>query len=368
MGCLAASMAKHAELGLVHLSHPGESVAADDTWRWRRELPYVGSPPSQGRAAHRMRLLWRWRSSPLLAAKHWHPDLPGVLAEARRSFAPDVALVELVQMAQYLPYLRGVPTVLTDHEAGIPANQATGLGRWADHRDRRLWMRHLRDVTASANLLQALTEDDASALATQLGRPVEVRAPALSLPREVVAPASAGRRALFLGDFRHEPNRVAAARLVRAVLPELRRSCADAELWLAGGHEDPIRHLENHPGVRVCGFVPDLTELFAQVRLVLAPLWSGSGFRVKTATALAYGLPVVTNALGARGLPAPPPACTVAESDAELAAAAAVLLENADLAARAGRAARAWAIEHLDPEVVAARQLERLARLLANRT
>ena len=52
---------------------------------------------------------------------------------------------------------------------------------------------------------------------------------------------------------------------------------------------------------------------------------------------------VVTNALGARGSAAPPPARVVAESDAELAAAALRFLGDAELSRRAGDLAHAWA-------------------------
>lgn len=367
VGCLAAAMAKHADVGLVHLSHPGETAPGDACWSWRRELPYLGAPPPQARLAHRLKLLWRWRRDPLLAAKHWHPAMPTLLADARREFAPDVLMVEMAQMAQYLPFVPGVPTVLTDHEAGVPANHATGLGAAADRRDRRMWQAHLRRMAGFADVVQALTREDADALTAVLGRPVEVRPPALTLPATVCRPETAPRRALFLGDFRHQPNRDAVARIVAEVLPALRRRCPDAELWIAGGNEAPIRHLAAAPAVRVCGFVPDLAALLAETRVVLAPLWTGAGFRVKAATALAHGIPVVTNALGARGLTAPAPACAIAETAEDLAAACARLLDDTTLAADAGRTARTWAERHLDPAHVAGLQLERLRVLLATR-
>lgn len=368
VGSLAAAMAREAELGLVHLCHPGEAEPTGGIWQWRRSAPYLGAPPERGRRIHQGKLLWRWlRGEPLLMAKHWQPTLPTLLHDASRDFAPDVVLVEMVQMARYVPFLAGQPVVLTDHEAGVPANQATGLGAAADRRDKRLWLSLLPAAARRASLVQALTAEDAATLATLLGRDVEVRPPALALPDRAVHAEHAARRALFLGDFRHAPNRDAAIRIVTEVLPALRRRCADAELWLAGGHDESIRHLGAHPGVHLCGFVPDLERLLGEVRLLLAPLWSGAGFRVKAATALAHGLPVVTNALGARGLPAPPPACTIAESAEDLAAAAARLLDDAELAGAAGRSGRDWALQNLSPEAVAQRQLERLQRLLAER-
>ena len=155
--------------------------------------------------------------------------------------------------------------------------------------------------------------------------------------------------------------------LARRVLPFIRAAMPDAELWLAGGHEQSIEPLRDLPGVRVLGFVPDLRELLAQVRLVLAPLWSGGGFRVKNATALAHGVPVVSNALGSRGCRAPSPAVTIAEDDEGLAQGALELLRSPELAARGGELARRWARDELSPDSVAEQQLHRIDELLRSR-
>jgi glycosyltransferase involved in cell wall biosynthesis len=149
------------------------------------------------------------------------------------------------------------------------------------------------------------------------------------------------------------------------VLPAIRAALPAAELWLAGANGDRIAHLAALPGVRCLGYQADLAALFAQVRLLLAPVYSGGGFRMKALTALAHGLPVVTNALGARGCDAPGEFRMVAESPAELAAAALVWLRDGAAAARAGAAAHAWVRTNVSAGAVAASQLERVRELLA---
>ena len=115
----------------------------------------------------------------------------------------------------------------------------------------------------------------------------------------------------------------------------------------------------------VAGYVEDLYALLSQTRLLLAPQWSGAGFRVKNAQSLLHGLPVVTNALGARGSRAPAPACAVAESTEALAAATCELLGSAETARAAGELGQRWAAERFSVDAVADLQLERLQRLLA---
>ncbi|MBM4061459.1 MAG: glycosyltransferase [Planctomycetes bacterium] len=366
LAAVASALARQAEVGLVALVSKAEQQllqAPRIPWRFLGTLPRREPPRDHGRLRHRLRMLWLWTRLPLVAAKHWEPAMVPLLARARAEFRPDAVLVELAQMAQYLPFLQGLPTVLTDHEAGCPANTSTGLGPLCDRRDARLWSRYVQRFYPRASLVQAVTAEDAATLAGQLGRLVAVREPTLAVPDEPVAPGLAPARALFLGDYRHGPNPEAAQMLVREVLPRLQARIPDAELWLAGPNQERIGFLAGTPGVRLLGFVPDLHGLFAQVRLLLAPLFSGGGFRVKALAALAHGLPVVTNRLGARGCSAGPPACTVAEGADALAAAALDLLRSPERAAQAGAGGFAWAGANLTGEAVAARQLSRIRAL-----
>ncbi|MCA8965039.1 MAG: glycosyltransferase [Planctomycetes bacterium] len=369
LSALAAALARQAEIGLCALLHPEEELSLQHhpaPWSWHGSAPLPQRPLRAGRRRHQLRMLWRWRRMPLGAAKHWQPELVPLLQRALREFRPDVVCVEMAQMAQYLPFLRQVPTVLTDHEAGCPANTTTGLGRWGDARDRRLWRRFVHRFYPLATHVQAVTSEDAAALSALLHRPVGSRGPAFAVPDRPVAPGAAPPRALFLGDYRHGPNPEAARVLARQVLPRLRARHAQAELWLAGPNQDPaLADLRDVPGLRLVGFAPDLAALFAQVRVMLAPLFSGGGFRVKSLAALAHGLPVVTNALGARGCTAAPPARVVVEGADALAAAALELLESPQAARAAGEAAYAWARANLADQAVANQQLQMLRTLLA---
>lgn len=367
LATLARALAHHVTLGLVAFATSPEAStpAIGAPWNWQRTLRRIDRPAGARLHVHRLRMLWHWRHLPLVAAKYWHPGMPRILDQALLEFRPDVVLVELAQMAQYLPFLRRVPTILTDHEGGCAANTCTGLGPLGDRRDTRLWRDYVHRFYPLASLLQTVTTEDAAILRQILGREVLVRPPTFEVPATPAAPGEAPPRALFLGDYNHGPNPEAAAMLVREVLPLLRAADPAAELWLAGPNQERVQSLANAPGVRLLGFVPDLRSLFGQVRLLLAPLLSGSGFRMKSLAALAHGIPVVTNALGARGCSAGQPARTVVEGPRALADAAIELLLSPDKAARAGQAAFTWAKSNLGPDAVAMSQIERARDLLA---
>ena len=368
LASLVDGLARRAELGLVSLTlHAGQPAAPAVPWAWLGLAAREDRPDGVARPSDRVRMLWRWRRSPLVAAKHASRRLEVLVRQAVTEWRPDAALVEMAQMAQYLPALRGVPTVFTDHEAGCPANTHTGLGRLGDARDRRLWHRYVQRFYSQADVLQALTAEDASSLSSQLARPVLVRPPTVVVPAEPVHPELAPGRALFLGDYQHAPNPEAAARLAHEVVPLVRRQQPDFVLRLAGAHSERVRALGELPGVEVVGFVPDLHALLASVRFVLSPVYSGDGVRMKNLVALAHGVPVVTNRLGARGNEAPPLACRLAETAPELAQQCLRLLCDPATAGTAGRSAHVWAKQHLDADAVAAHQLERITELLAQR-
>jgi glycosyltransferase involved in cell wall biosynthesis len=366
LGALAEALAAQCELGVLCLGTKAEL----ERLPFRSRLPWALAVPPRLRPTGAMRLvhqgvmLWRWRHLPLVAAKHWQRNFAAALTNARAQFRPDVILLELAQLAQYLPQLVGTPTVFTDHEAGCPANTRTGLGDRGDQRDRRLWHRYVHRHYPLASLLQALTSEDAAQLATQLDREVLVRPPVVAVPGHAAAPAQAPPRALFLGDYRHAPNVAAARRLALELLPHLRAGCPAAELWLAGPNDAPLQDLDGRPGLRRLGFQPDLAALLGSVRLLLAPVDLGGGFRVKLLTALAHGVPVVTNRLGARGLDAPAAARRVAEDDAGLAEAALGWLRDAAAAGTAGAIAHAWARAQVSADAVAQLQLARCRELL----
>ena len=301
----------------------------------------------------------KWRSTALVGA------LRGEIQRCR----PDAVLVEMTLMGQYLDACGAVPTVLTDHEAATPVPAGVlpfGIGAGSE---RRHWQRYLDAILSRADLLQALNEDDAETLRRRCGRAVAVRPPAVPVPPARVEPEHAPRRLLFLGDYSHPPNREAAIHLASEILPRVRRSSPDASLVLAGDHAPAtVLALAEIPGVEVAGLVPDLAALLGSGRALVAPLFSGGDSRIKVMTALAHGLPVVANALAARGIDAPPPALTLAESPAQFAERCAGLLTHDDSARAASVAARGWAERNISADHAAAVQLAAIEELLRRRS
>lgn len=135
----------------------------------------------------------------------------------------------------------------------------------------------------------------------------EVDASQLVLLRWIVRPQPpsrgfAERRDIcFVGNFRHSPNIDGVRWFVAEVLPRVRAHLPNLRLHLAGSDMPPaIRDLASD-SVEPLGWVADLPALFETVRLSVAPLRFGAGFKGKVATSLAQGLPVVGSSISLEG-------------------------------------------------------------------
>ena len=142
----------------------------------------------------------------------------------------------------------------------------------------------------------------------------------------------------LIGTAAWPPTAAAARRLVRDVWPIVRRAAPGARLVVAGRGMRGL--LGDADGVEVVGSVASAAEFVAGLGLLLFPLARGSGMKVKTLESLASGVPVVTTPAGAEGVEGGD-GVVEAETDAELAAAAAAILRDEGERRERGAAARA---------------------------
>ncbi len=143
-------------------------------------------------------------------------------------------------------------------------------------------------------------------------------------------PARAGREILFVAGFGHPPNVDAACWFAQEVLPTIALRVPDVRLTLVGSHPNAkVRALAN-AHVAVIGAVSDdeLAEHYAAARVAVVPLRVGAGVKLKVVEALAEGLPLVTTAVGAQGLPGLEQVASIADDPAAFADAVCSLLAD----------------------------------------
>jgi len=270
---------------------------------------------------------------------------------------PDVIQFEYHVMGQYVTVLGSAthPTVLRQLEpgtvaAGDQAREQSGARRLVHLSERPRWRRYERRLLGQVSAVVALTLRDVESMRELAPDARIVRIPlGTEIPSRAADPLG-GRppSLLFIGNFVHPPNVTAATRLANNILPLVRAVVPDAELTIVGPAPPATLRGRASEGIVASGEVPDLYPLFDAASVVVAPLHSGGGMRVKVAEALAAGKAVVASALAAEGLAVTSgDQLLLAESDQQVASACVGLLRDPQARAALARRARAWAEHHL---------------------
>ena len=103
----------------------------------------------------------------------------------------------------------------------------------------------------------------------------------------------------FIGSD-NQINQHAIAWFLKQVWPGVVERVPDACLIIAGAVSG---HAPSAPRVRALGQLPDLASFYRQCHFAINPVQAGTGLKIKTVEALAYGRCVLTTTVGAEGLP-----------------------------------------------------------------
>ncbi len=161
---------------------------------------------------------------------------------------------------------------------------------------------------------------------------------------------------LFLGSFRHIPNREALEWFIHHVWPRIVDARPSTKLVIIGSDPPPRHSLPEVGHVEMIGFVEDVRDALARYAVFICPILTGSGVRVKLLEAFAAGIPVVSTTVGAEGLARfDGDTCALADDPAEFAAKTVALLGDGDRAAELARKARQHVVAEWDMATITAK-------------
>ena len=289
----------------------------------------------------------------------------------------DVLQLEYTPMAQYRGEYRRIATALFEHDVYFQS-----IGRGLRHMtgvqgEMKARVEYLRALRYELGVLSAFDQ-------------VQVCTPAnrdylLSFRPELAARMRAGLRAgidsgryqfrprgrepmtmLFLGSWRHDPNRVAVDWFVRQVLPLILAEEPGAKLVIAGSDPPPEHTYADHAAhMQMLGYVEDVREALGRYAIFVCPILSGSGVRVKLLEAFAAGIPVVSTKVGAEGLAVEDgDCCALADDAGEFAARVIALLRDPERAARMAERARVEVEAQWDMTAITRRLVESYRELV----
>lgn len=104
---------------------------------------------------------------------------------------------------------------------------------------------------------------------------------------------------VMVGDFRNEANIASIKWIAQRIIPLLPN---EIKLYLIGHIPDYLLTMIKSNQIKALGYVDDLFRTVLSTEVYFAPLAFGTGIKTKIIEAMAMGMPVVTNSIGAEGL------------------------------------------------------------------
>lgn len=240
---------------------------------------------------------------------YWHESAQERLDDllGRESF--DIVQIEFSQMAAYRT--NGTARRVLDlHNIEYDvlrqaAANSTGAKRIFNRWEWRKLRNEEEQAWRDADLCLATSEPDAARVRESIGKDCLVIPNGVDdtfferQPMDVAEPGSI----VFTGAIRYQPNADAVTYFVRRVWPLIRDLEPNATFNIVGADPpDEVVRLGELSGVRVSGSVDDVRPWLRSASVVVVPLLSGGGTRLKILEAFSSGRPVVSTTVGASGL------------------------------------------------------------------
>jgi len=253
----------------------------------------------------RSKLCLLTRMRPVVASLCYSPEMQMALQDLLDKVQPDAVFIQFPQMAQYVAVCHSVATVMDVQDAfSVSAYRNYMAARgWVKKSMALLawlaWINYETHWYPRFSVTAALTSQDATGLeifAPGLGATVSTAA--VSVPALGRTPPAAKTMA-FIGSYAHLPNVAAVLFFVHKVLPQVLAEVPDAVFLVAGKGVTAQMQALAGPHVQFVGMVPDAHAFLGSAAVVVVPLLSGGGIKIKTLEAMAAGCPIVSTSIGA---------------------------------------------------------------------
>ncbi|MFZ4564664.1 MAG: glycosyltransferase, partial [Bacteroidales bacterium] len=156
-----------------------------------------------------------------------------------------------------------------------------------------------------------------------------------------------------LGSMNWIPNQAGIRWFLKEVWPDVHRNFPELKYYLAGREMPGWMKLLQLPNVVVLGEVDDAREFLSSKAIMIVPLFSGSGIRIKIIEGMAAGKTIISTTVGAEGITCTPLRnIMVADSACDFFEAISLCVTDQSLCARVGKQARLLAEEAYDQDVI----------------
>lgn len=245
---------------------------------------------------------------PYHVERFWSPDYQAALAETIASFKPHLIQVESPYLTPYVEKLP-LPRIYRLHnieyliwerlaqEKPWPLRLYLSLQAWRI----RSYETHI--LPTYQGLIPISERELAFVKASGYRGAVELIPYAIDVGAYAAPPLrKQNPRIGFIGGLDWLPNLAGIEWFLRRVWPEFARRHPQAQLSIAGRNCPPRLYRYASPQVRILGEIPDSKAFLYEHDILIVPLFSGSGIRIKIIEGWAAGRAILSTSIGAENL------------------------------------------------------------------
>ena len=243
------------------------------------------------------------------------------LSELRRTFPPRLEDDRFDLIWVNVLYLAGaLPAGLTERTIAVLDESESDELVWEGYSQQGSWPQRIfalinlgkvrrfeKQVLPMFHAVFCVSDEEAARMRGRVGRGTEV----WTVPNGVdveffrfIPLSQRSSNSILLGGIMNIRRNIdAAIWFAHHILPRIRESIPEAQLWVVGASPSPeVRRLQDIPGVHVTGTVKDTRDYFAKAGVLVAPYRFGAGTRLKMLEGMATGTPIVSTSAGYQGI------------------------------------------------------------------
>lgn len=231
-------------------------------------------------------------------------------------FKPDVVQIESIFLATYMPYIREhgkITTVLRLHNIEYQvwqrlAKQVRNLPKKSYLNNLSKRIKNFEEAAwKDADLLLPITEVDATVVKKSGTKATLIVAPfGVDIAETKESATGEKWNGYHVGAMDWLPNAEAIDWFLKDVWPGLHKAVPEFEFYFAGRNMPASFKRLSVPGVHCAGEVANAEDFIADKKILIVPLHSGGGIRVKILEAMARGKVVISTGVGMQGINAVP--------------------------------------------------------------
>jgi sugar transferase (PEP-CTERM/EpsH1 system associated) len=249
-------------------------------------------------------------SSPFSVIAHRSAAFAGAVAESLQRMPADIIHVDTVALAQFVPWERRIPSVLTHHNIESMlmerrANVEKGVlaRRFLAREAAKLKAYESASARFDVNIVMS-RPDEAALLAQVPGAATAVVPNGVDVEYFRPDPSQETPALIYTGGMNMFANKDAVLYFLEEIWPLVCAQVPNVEFYAVG--QDPPRELqafaERDPRVTVTGKVKDIRPYVWKSSVYVVPLRVGGGTRLKVLDAMATGKAMVSTSIGCEGI------------------------------------------------------------------